>query len=84
MLNGIKLQTGSADKTDLIGVEENNRKGGLFGTNKVALKDKTNLFALGDRSDTLRMQDPGVILVHVAEAKEQVKIKCFADFTFIY
>jgi hypothetical protein len=30
------------------------------------------------------MQDPGVILVHVAEAKEQVKIKCFADFTFIY
>ncbi|KAG2196301.1 hypothetical protein INT46_008385 [Mucor plumbeus] len=67
----LRLQTGSADKTDLIGVEENNRKGGLFGTNKVALKDKTNLFALGDRSDTLRMQDPGVILVHVAEAKEQ-------------
>lgn len=56
----------------MIGVEENNRKGGLFGTSKVALKDKTNLFALGDRSDTLRIQDPGVILVHVAEAKEQV------------
>ena len=84
MLNVIKLQTGSADKTDLIGVEENNRKGGLFGTNKVALKDKTNLFALGDRSDTLRMQDPGVILVHVAEAKEQVKIKYFVGSTFIY
>ncbi|CAO3639266.1 unnamed protein product [Mucor fragilis] len=67
----LKLQTAPADKTDLIGVEENNRKGGLFGTNKVALKDKTNLFALGDRSDTLRIQDPGVILVHVAEAKEQ-------------
>ncbi|EPB81607.1 hypothetical protein HMPREF1544_11675 [Mucor circinelloides 1006PhL] len=67
----LKLQTVSADKTDLIGVEENNRKGGLFGTSKVALKDKTNLFALGDRSDTLRIQDPGVILVHVAEAKEQ-------------
>ncbi|KAL7311551.1 Vacuolar protein sorting-associated protein 52 [Mucor circinelloides] len=67
----LKLQTVSADKTDLIGVEENNRKGGLFGTSKVTLKDKTNLFALGDRSDTLRIQDPGVILVHVAEAKEQ-------------
>ncbi|KAI8646533.1 Sac2 family-domain-containing protein [Parasitella parasitica] len=66
-----KLQTASADKTDLIGAEESNRKGGLFGTNKVTLKDKTNLFALGDRSDTLRIQDPGVILVHVAEAKEQ-------------
>ncbi|GAA5797571.1 Sac2 family-domain-containing protein [Helicostylum pulchrum] len=67
----IKLQTTIADKTDLIGIEENIRKGGLFGTSKVALKDKSNLFALGDRSDTLRMQDPGVILVHVAEAKEQ-------------
>lgn len=55
----------------MIGVEENARKGGLFGTNKVTLKDKTNLFALGDRSDTLRMQDPGVIIVHVAEAKDQ-------------
>lgn len=50
----------------------------------MALKDKTNLFALGDRSDTLRMQDPGVILVHVAEAKEQVKIKYFVGSTFIY
>ncbi|KAK4512283.1 DNA repair protein rad52 [Mucor velutinosus] len=67
----LKLQAAAADKTDLIGVEENNRKGGLFGTSKVALKDKTNLFALGDRSNTLRIQDPGVILVHVAEAKEQ-------------
>lgn len=66
-----KLQTVSADKSDLIGVEENARKGGLFGTSKSTLKDKTNLFALGDRSDTLRMQDPGVILVHVAEVKEQ-------------
>ena len=51
-------------------MEENLRKGGLFGTSKVAFKDKTNVFALGDRSDTLRMQDPGVILVHVAEGKE--------------
>ncbi|KAG2196701.1 hypothetical protein INT47_009611 [Mucor saturninus] len=67
----LKLQTTAADKSDLIGVEENVRKGGLFGSNKVTLKDKTNLFALGDRSDTLRMQDPGVIIVHVAEAKEQ-------------
>lgn len=56
----------------MIGVEENVRKGGLFSSNKVALKDKVNIFALGDRSDTLRMQDPGVILVHVAEAKDQV------------
>lgn len=63
----------------MIGVEENNRKGGLFGTSKVTLKDKTNLFALGDRSDTLRMQDPGVILVHVAEAKDQVYCIVFSN-----
>ncbi|KAI9468278.1 MAG: Sac2 family-domain-containing protein [Benjaminiella poitrasii] len=66
-----KLQTISADKSDLIGVDENNRKGGLFGSSKSVLKEKTNIFALGDRSDTLRMQDSGVILIHVAEAKDQ-------------
>ncbi|RUP47314.1 hypothetical protein BC936DRAFT_145868 [Jimgerdemannia flammicorona] len=59
-----------ADKTDLIGVEESAKKG-LFGTGKVALKDKTNVFALGDRIETLRQQDAGVILVHVAEDKSQ-------------
>jgi NADH dehydrogenase FAD-containing subunit len=78
------LQTVSADKSDLIGVEENNRKGGLFGTSKVTLKDKTNLFALGDRSDTLRMQDPGVILVHVAEAKDQVYYIAFRNEWFTH
>ncbi|RCH82501.1 hypothetical protein CU097_004256, partial [Rhizopus azygosporus] len=66
----IKLQTVSAEKSDLIGIEESARKGGIFGGTKVAL-NKTNVFALGDRSDTLRIQDPGVILIHVAEAKEQ-------------
>lgn len=72
MLISLLYQTISADKSDLIGVEENLRKGsGLFGSGKSTLKDKTNLFSLGDRSDTLRMQDPGVILPHVAEAKEQ-------------
>ncbi|KAL0095828.1 Sac2 family-domain-containing protein [Phycomyces blakesleeanus] len=67
----LKLQTVVTDKTDLIGVEENARKGGLFGGGKQAFKDKTNVFALGDRIDVLRLQDPGVILVHVAEDKEQ-------------
>ncbi|CAG8843247.1 33580_t:CDS:1, partial [Racocetra persica] len=44
---------------------------GLFGSGKIALQDKTNMFALGDRIDTLRNQDAGVILVHVAENKNQ-------------
>jgi hypothetical protein len=61
----------AADKSDLIGAEEQGRKGGgLFGSSKTTLKDKTNLFSLGDRMDTLRLQDPGVILVHVAEDKD--------------
>ncbi|KAI9322660.1 Sac2 family-domain-containing protein [Dichotomocladium elegans] len=67
----VKLQTVTADKTDLIGSEEHGRKGGLFGASKTALKDKTNVFSLGDRIDVLRMQDQGVILVHVAEDKDQ-------------
>lgn len=72
----------SAEKSDLIGIEESARKGGIFGGTKVAL-NKTNVFALGDRSDTLRIQDPGVILIHVAEAKEQViKVKGFILFSF--
>ncbi|CAO3607343.1 unnamed protein product [Cunninghamella echinulata] len=66
-----KLQTLTADKSDLIGVEEHTRKsGGLFSSSKLVLKDKMNLFALGDRMDTLRLQEPGVILVHVAEDKD--------------
>ncbi|KAI8086031.1 Sac2 family-domain-containing protein [Halteromyces radiatus] len=66
-----KLQTVTADKSDLIGVEEHMRKtGGLFSSNKMALKDKSNLFALGDRMDTLHLQNLGVILVHVAEDKD--------------
>ncbi|KAI8388434.1 Sac2 family-domain-containing protein [Radiomyces spectabilis] len=65
-----KLQTVAADKTDLIGTDANIRKG-LFTSSKVALKDKNNLFALESRIDALRMQDSGVILVHVAEDKEQ-------------
>ncbi|KAI9497981.1 Sac2 family-domain-containing protein [Zychaea mexicana] len=64
-----KLQA-RTDKSDLIGVEEHGRKG-LFSSTKVALKDKTNVFALGDRIDALKMTDQGVILVHVAEDKDQ-------------
>lgn len=65
-----KLQTITADKSDLIG-EEHGRKGGLFSGSKLSLKDKANVFSLGDRIETLRMQDQGVILVHIAEDKEQ-------------
>ncbi|CAJ0764704.1 23324_t:CDS:10 [Entrophospora sp. SA101] len=61
-----------ADKFAMIGYDENVRKGSLlFGTSKIALQDKINICALGDRIDTLKNQDSGVILVHVAEDKNQ-------------
>ncbi|CAG8500174.1 4506_t:CDS:10, partial [Ambispora leptoticha] len=63
------LQSPIGDKLDLMGYDENVKKGGLFGTTRIALQDKTSIFALGDRIDTLRSQDAGVILVHVAENK---------------
>ncbi|KAJ2959317.1 hypothetical protein NQZ79_g5266 [Umbelopsis isabellina] len=62
----VKLQSVIADKTDLIGAEENVKKGGLFGSGKFSI-NKTNVFALGNRIETLRAHDAGVILVHIAE-----------------
>ncbi|RKO84574.1 Sac2 family-domain-containing protein, partial [Blyttiomyces helicus] len=60
-----KLQTVIADKLDLIGCEESAKRG-LF-TGKLALKDKTNVFTLGDRIQVLTNPDLGIILTHVAE-----------------
>ncbi|CAG8555092.1 11996_t:CDS:2, partial [Racocetra fulgida] len=55
---------------------------GLFGSGKIALQDKTSMFALGDRIDTLRNQDAGVILVHVAENKNQNSTKQYVETTY--
>jgi hypothetical protein len=49
--------------------------GGLFGSSRIALTDKANIYSLGDRINTLRNQDAGVILVHVAESSGQVIIR---------
>ncbi|KAJ3216643.1 Vacuolar protein sorting-associated protein 52 [Dinochytrium kinnereticum] len=54
-----------ADKLDLIGAEESSKRG-LF-TSKTALKDRTNVFTLGDRIQVLQTSDPGIILAHIAE-----------------
>ncbi|KAG9300693.1 hypothetical protein G9A89_023491 [Geosiphon pyriformis] len=66
-----RLQNPIADKYDMIGYDESSKKGGLFGTSKIALQDKVNIFALGDRIKTLYDQDAGVILVHIAENNNQ-------------
>jgi hypothetical protein len=46
---------------------------GFFGTTK-ALHEKTNVFAVGSRLDTLRNQDAGLILIHVANEKSLVRL----------
>jgi hypothetical protein len=42
----------------------------LFGTGKVAVKDKTNVYTLGARMDVLANMDASVILPHVAEEQQ--------------
>ncbi|KAJ3117755.1 Vacuolar protein sorting-associated protein 52 [Phlyctochytrium bullatum] len=63
-----KVQAVIADKTDLIGAEESTKRG-LF-VSKSALKDRTNIFTLGDRIQILHTADPGIILAHIAEEQQ--------------
>ncbi|KAJ3165680.1 hypothetical protein HDU88_003873 [Geranomyces variabilis] len=66
-----KLQMVIADKFDLIANEESGKRmlqslPGLFG-GKPALKEKTNVFTLGDRLLVTTSADPGIILTHIAD-----------------
>ncbi|OAJ41656.1 hypothetical protein BDEG_25222 [Batrachochytrium dendrobatidis JEL423] len=54
-----------ADKFDLIGCEEGAKRG-LF-SGRLTLKDKTNVFTLGDRLQVLVNPDPGIIMLNIAE-----------------
>lgn len=63
-----KLQTGTAEKTDLIGLDEGARRG-LFGA-RTALKNAINVFALGNRVLVLTTRD-GIIVPHHAEEQNQ-------------
>jgi hypothetical protein len=67
-----KLQSVVADKYDLLGLDESARKG-FFGTvtKIVPLKDRTSVFSLGDRIQSLVNIDAPVILSHVAEEKQE-------------
>ncbi|KAG0075022.1 Vacuolar protein sorting-associated protein 52 [Podila epicladia] len=62
-----KLQSVVGDKYEMMCTEESSRKG-LFGTTK-ALHQKTNVFAVATRLDTLKNHDAGLILIHVANEK---------------
>ncbi|KAJ3296154.1 hypothetical protein HDU79_007408 [Rhizoclosmatium sp. JEL0117] len=69
------VQTVIADKADLIGSAETQGSGsggasrftlGLFG-NKSQLKDRSNVYSLGERVQVLTTDDSGIILPHIAE-----------------
>ncbi|KAF9425518.1 Vacuolar protein sorting-associated protein 52 [Podila epigama] len=62
-----KLQSPIGDKYEMLCTDESARKG-LFGTTK-ALHQKTNIYAIGNRLDTLKNHDAGLILIHVANEK---------------
>ncbi|KAL1919768.1 uncharacterized protein VTP21DRAFT_1699 [Calcarisporiella thermophila] len=65
-----KLQLTIADKNHLIGQEEGGMLAGPF-VSKLALKDKSNVFALGDRSEILKNPENNIVLIHIAEQNNQ-------------
>lgn len=65
-----------ADKSDLMGAEETKKIGtGLFSSNKVVIKDKSNVFSLGDRVNVISTTDSGILLGHVVEEQNLVYYK---------
>ncbi|CAB5215981.1 unnamed protein product [Rhizophagus irregularis] len=48
-----KLQNPVADKYDMMGYDESVRKGGLWGTGKIALQDKANIYSKGYPNEAL-------------------------------
>ena len=50
--------------------------GGLF-SSKTQLKDKANVFSLGDRIQVLSNADSGIVLAYVAEEQHMVDTKIF-------
>ncbi|XP_074286898.1 vacuolar protein sorting-associated protein 52 A-like [Silene latifolia] len=64
-----KLQLDIATSSDLIGVEA--RSSGLFSTRREPLKNRSSVFALGDRINILKEIDQPALIPHIAEASSQ-------------
>ena len=58
-----------ADKNDLLGCEET-KKSGYF--TKVTLKDKSNVYSLGERVQILLTPESGIIVPYMVEDQNQV------------
>lgn len=65
-----KLQLDIATSSDLIGVETT-RSTGLFSTARGPLKNKSAVFALGERINILKDMDQQALIPHIAEAGSQ-------------
>ncbi|WCJ34781.1 Vacuolar protein sorting-associated protein 52 A [Euphorbia peplus] len=64
-----KLQLDIATSSDLIGVET--RSSGLFSRAREPLKNRSAVFALGDRINILKEIDQPALIPHIAEASSQ-------------
>ncbi|KAH9626897.1 hypothetical protein KSS87_002297 [Heliosperma pusillum] len=64
-----KLQLDIATSSDLIGIEA--RSSGLFSTRREPLKNRSSVFALGDRINILKEIDQPALIPHIAEASSQ-------------
>ncbi|XP_042477928.1 vacuolar protein sorting-associated protein 52 A-like [Macadamia integrifolia] len=64
-----KLQLDIATANDLIGVET--RSAGLFSRGREPLKNRSAVFALGDRINILKEIDQPALIPHIAEASSQ-------------
>ncbi|KAJ6363622.1 hypothetical protein OIU78_003741 [Salix suchowensis] len=65
-----KLQLDIATSSDLIGIETT-RSTGLFSTARGPLKNKSAVFALGERINILKDMDQPALIPHIAEAGSQ-------------
>jgi hypothetical protein len=69
-----RIQTSIADKNDLIGGQEIAKRG-IFGTgNKTQLRDKSNVFCLGERVEIITHPEAGIIVPQAAEDQNSVNI----------
>ncbi|KAJ7547394.1 hypothetical protein O6H91_08G084000 [Diphasiastrum complanatum] len=62
-----KLQLDIVTRNDLLGVEDS-RSTGLFSRGRESLKNRSAVFALGDRANMLKEIDQPAIIPHIAEA----------------
>jgi hypothetical protein len=64
-----RFLTTIGDKLDLIGCEEGAKRG-LF-TTRFLMKDKSNVYMLGDRIEVLKSVDPGFIMLQVGDRNQK-------------